>query len=187
MADAVAELTLQARHSPDVNQASGVSVRMSIANYETLAANALRRALALGEREAVPRITDLEALVTATCGKLELEYAGEERSEGEVVRGLVQRAIRAVFDAAVPLEGMASVIDSFQQGWKVEGSADMRALDYLDGLDEIPCLREAAARLAGGDSPERLASAIEFLLEGLHLANRLNKNETERGARYGRS
>jgi magnesium chelatase subunit I len=187
MADIVAELTLQARHSPDVNQASGVSVRMSIANYETLAANATRRALALGEGEAVPRITDLEALVTGTSGKLELEYAGEERSEGEVVRGLISRAVRTVFDAIVPLEGMASVVDSFQQGWKVEVAADMRAGDYLDGLDEIPGLREAAARLAGGDSPERLASAIEFLLEGLHLSNRLNKSESERGARYGRT
>ena len=187
MADIVAELTLQARHSPDVNQASGVSVRMSIANYETLAANALRRALALGEREAVPRITDLEALVTGTSGKLELEYAGEERSEADVVRGLMQRSVRGVFDALVPLEGMASVIDSFQQGWKVEVAADMRATDYLDGLDEIPGLREAAARLAGGDSPERLAAAIEFLLEGLHLSNRLNKTETERGSRYART
>jgi magnesium chelatase subunit I len=187
MADVVAELTLQARHSPDVNQASGVSVRMSIANYETLAANALRRALALGESEAVPRVTDLEALITGTSGKLELEYAGEERSEGEVVRNLVSRALRTVFDALVPLEGMASVVDSFQQGWKVEVAADMSADDYLDGLDEIPGLREAAAQLAGGASPARLASAIEFLLEGLHLANRLNKNETERGARYGRT
>jgi magnesium chelatase subunit I len=170
-----------------VNQSSGVSVRMSIANYETLVANALRRALALGEGEAVPRITDLEALVTSTCGKLELEYAGEERSEGEVVRGLLRRAVRSVFDELVPLEGMASVIDSFHQGWKVEIAADMRAADYLDGLDEIPGLRDAAAQLAGGDSPERLASAIEFLLEGLHLSNRLNKTETERGARYGRT
>jgi magnesium chelatase subunit I len=187
MADTIAEITLQARHSPDVNQSSGVSVRMSIANHETLAANALRRALALGEREAVPRVSDLEALVTSTCGKLELEYAGEERSEGEVVRGMLKRAVRSVFDGLVPLEGMASVVDSFQQGWKVEIAADMRAADYLDGLDEIRGLRDAAALLAGGDSPERLASAIEFLLEGLHLSNRLNKNETERGARYGRT
>ncbi len=186
MAAIVAEATLQARHSPDVNQSSGVSVRMSIANYETLCANAVRRALALGEGEAVPRITDLEALVTSTCGKLELEYAGEERSEGDVVRALLRRAVRTVFDEVVPLEGMASVVDSFQQGWNVEIAADMRAADYLDGLDEIQGLRDAAAQLAGGDSPERLASAIEFLLEGLHLSNRLNKAETERGAQYGR-
>jgi len=69
-----------------------VSVRMSIANYETLIANALRRALRLGEKEAVPRISDLEALVTSTAGKLELEYAGEDRTEVEVVRELMARA-----------------------------------------------------------------------------------------------
>jgi magnesium chelatase subunit I len=185
MEEIVGELTLQARSSPDVNQTSGVSVRMSIANYETLAANALRRALRLGEQHAVPRITDLGALVQSTAGKLELEYAGEERSETEIVRGLVQRAVRLVFDACVPLEGVASVVESFNQGWKVEVAADMDASDYLDGLEEIRGLREAAAQLAGGDAPEHLASAIEFILEGLHLANRLNKSETESGARYG--
>ncbi len=185
MEEIVGELTLQARSSPDVNQTSGVSVRMSIANYETLAANALRRALRLGEQHAVPRITDLGALVQSTAGKLELEYAGEERSETEIVRGLVQRAVRLVFDACVPLEGVASVVESFNQGWKVEVAADMDANDYLDGLEEIRGLREAAAQLAGGDAPEHLASAIEFILEGLHLANRLNKSETESGARYG--
>ena len=181
------ELTLQGRASPDVNQSSGVSVRMSIANYETLAANAIRRALKLGEAHAVPRITDLEAIVQSTAGKLELEYAGEERSETEIVRGLVQRAVRLVFDAAVPLEGVASVVESFNQGWKVEIASDMPAGDYLDGLEEIRGLREAAAQLAGGDTPEHLAAAIEFILEGLHLANRLNRTATESGARYGAS
>ena len=67
------------------------------------------------------------------------------------------------------------MIDSFQQGWKVEVSADLPAQDYLVGLDQIPGLREGAARLAGGDAPARIASAVEFLLEGLHLSNRLNK------------
>ncbi|MBW2243416.1 MAG: sigma 54-interacting transcriptional regulator [Deltaproteobacteria bacterium] len=187
MSEIVAELTFQARASPDVNQASGVSVRMSIANYETLIANALRRALRLGEKEAVPRISDLEALVTSTAGKLELEYAGEDRTEVEVVRDLMARATRQVFDARVPLEGMASVIESFNQGWNVEVSAEMAAADYLEGLDEIQGLREAAAQLAGGDSPERLACAIEFLLDGLHLQNRLNKSSNDGGARYGAS
>jgi hypothetical protein len=45
----------------------------------------------------------------------------------------------------------------------------------------------AALRLAGGDSSARLASAIEFLLEGLHLSNRLNKQVRENGALYTRS
>ena len=158
---------------------------MSIANYETLAANALRRAIRLGEAQAVPRISDLEALVTGTAGKIELEYAGEDRSETDVVLDLARRATRTVFDERVPLEGVASVVESFNQGWNVEASAAMPAADYLEGLDEIQGLREAAAALAGGDTPELLASAIEFILEGLHLSNRLNKAASEGGARYG--
>ncbi len=69
----VAEMTLQARQSPDVNQVSGVSVRASIANFETLLAAAERRALILGEREAVPRLTDLPKLSGSMGGKVELE------------------------------------------------------------------------------------------------------------------
>jgi magnesium chelatase subunit I len=76
------------------------------------------------------------------------------------------------------------VVESFNQGWNVEVSAGMPAGDYLEGLDEIGGLREAATRLAGGGCPECLASAIEFILEGLHLANRLNKTTVESGARY---
>ena len=187
MEQVLAEVTFQARSSPDVNQTSGVSVRMSISNYETSVANALRRALRTGEGEAVPRLSDLEALETSTAGKLELEYAGADRSEGEVVRELMRRAARIVFDAQVPLEGVASVVESFNQGWKVEVSSAMASADYLVGLDEIPGLRDAAARLAGGDSPPRLASAIEFVLEGLHLTNRLNKTTIEGKAQYARA
>jgi magnesium chelatase subunit I len=183
----VAEITLQARQSADVSQSSGVSVRMSIANYETLAANAVRRALRTGESEAVPRISDLAALAVSTGGKLELEYAGQERTPAEVVEELVKRATRQVFDALLPMEGIASVIEAFEQGWKVEVSATMPSDEYLEGLDAIAGLREAAAALAGGDSAPRLASAIEFVLEGLHLANRLNKDVSDAGsARYAR-
>ncbi|MGH0038104.1 MAG: magnesium chelatase [Myxococcota bacterium] len=180
----VGELTFQARSSPDVSQLSGVSVRMTISNYETLAASALRRALRLGEAEAVPRITDLPSLMASTAGKLELEYAGSEQSEDEVVEGLIHRAVRTVFDGLVPLEGIASVAEAFDQGWNVEVSEAMASADYLEGLDEIPGLREAAAALAGGDSDASMASAIEFILEGLHLSNRLNKRESDRGVRY---
>jgi magnesium chelatase subunit I len=182
--DLVVELTHQARRSPDVNQTSGVSVRLSLANYETLVANAVRRALRLGEPEAVPRVSDLPALEASTTGKLELEYAGSERSEREVGEELRKRALRAVFDGLAPAEGLASVVEAFEQGWQVEVSEHMPAREYLVGLDQIPGLREGAARLAGGDSPARLASAIEFILEGLHLQNRLNKTEREGKVRY---
>ena len=190
MEEIVAQMTFEARLSPDVSQASGVSVRMSIANYETLAAAALRRALRLGEDSAVPRISDLEALLASSTGKLELEYAGEEKSEREIVEGLLRRATRIVFEERVAKEfgeGLGLVVDAFEQGWQVEVGAAMPSRDYLEGLDQIPGLREAAGRLAGDDSPAAMASAIELLLEGLHLENRLNKAVGEHGTRYGRA
>ena len=182
----VAEVTFQARQSPDVDQSSGVSVRMTIANHETVVANSLRRCLRNGEGEAVPRISDLPSLVSSSAGKLELEYAGAERTESQVIDELFKRSVRVVFDERVPIEGVASVAESFEQGWRVEVSEAMRSEEYLAGLDEIAGLRDAAIRLAGGDSPARLASAIEFILEGLHLSNRLNKQIQDGGVLYAR-
>jgi len=98
----------------------------------------------------------------------------------------VKRASKCVFDERVQLDALAPIVDCFDQGWKVEVSAAMLSHEVLTGLDEITGLREAALRLAGDDSGARLASAIEFLLEGLHLSNRLNKQLRENGARYAR-
>jgi len=187
MQEIVGELTMQARQSPDVNQTSGVSVRMSVSNYETLVAAALRRALLAGEVEAVPRVSDLAALESSTLGKLELEFAGAGQSDFEVVRGLMQLAVKRVFDERIPLEGVASVIESFEAGWKIEISEAMASSEYLGGLDSIRGLRQAAGDLAGGDSPARLASAIEFILEGLHLSNRLNKTVRDAGVLFAKA
>ncbi len=187
MEEVMGELTFQARHSPDVNQASGVSVRMTIANYETLVANATRRALSAGECEAVPRVSDFEALQSSTSGKIELEYAGGERSESDIVHDLLKRSTKVVFDEYCSVEALTPLVEAFDSGWNVEVSSLMPAPEVLAGLDQLPGLRDAAAALAGGDSPPRLASAVEFLLEGLHLSNKLNKSVRDRSARYGRS
>ncbi len=186
MQEIVAELTFQARSSADISQASGVSVRMTIANFETLVANSQRRALVLNEPEAVPRISDLPALLVSSRGKIELEYAGAERSEDEILRELIQRAVRVVFEERVREEEVKPVVESFEQGWQVEVAASLVSKGYLDGLDEIAGLRSLAERLAGEASDARLASAIEFVLEGLHLANRLNKDDVSGMARFGK-
>ncbi len=184
MVEIVAEATFQARSSPDISQTSGVSVRMTIANLETLVANAGRRALRNGEDEVVPRISDLACLLSSSRGKIELEYAGVEHSEDEVVLGILSRATRVVFEEMVAAEEVKSIVEAFDQGWKVEVSENQAASDYLDGLDEITGMRPLAERLAEGNSPGKLASAIELVLEGLHLLNQLNKDTVEEGARF---
>jgi magnesium chelatase subunit I len=86
MKEIIVELTFLARRTSEINQRSGVSVRMSISNYESLISNAEKRALHLGESEVVPRVSDLQALIATTAGKIELEYSGEEKGEGEIIQ-----------------------------------------------------------------------------------------------------
>ncbi|HKU44787.1 MAG TPA: hypothetical protein VJR89_41800, partial [Polyangiales bacterium] len=186
MKQIVAELTFQARSSPDVSHASGVSVRMTISNYETLAANALRRALRHGDGQAVPRISDMRALRASTRGKIEFEYAASNRNEDEILEELSKRATKVVFDAVAGDLGVYKpIVDAFDKGWMVEVTDMTSAKEFVAGMDKIEGLRAAALKLSGGDSAPRIASAIELILEGLHLSNKLNKTSSERGVMYG--
>src|SRR5213593_3133510 len=97
MKEIVAEITRLARRSPDINQRSGVSVRASIADYESLLANAMRRAIRIGEKEIVPRVSDLPYVLPALSGKLEFETVEEGREE-QIVERLIQGAVLAVFN-----------------------------------------------------------------------------------------
>jgi magnesium chelatase subunit I len=153
-----------------------VSVRVSINNYETLISNAEKRAVRTQEREIVPRLTDLHAVLASTAGKIELEYAGEEKKEEELIERLIGRAVLAVWDRLLTVEALAMVVAHFESGWGVEVSDRMPASEYREGVQKIPGLREAVARLGPFESPGLMAAAIEFVLEGLHLHQKLNKD-----------
>jgi magnesium chelatase subunit I len=184
--EVVAEVSQLARRSPHLNQRSGVSVRLTVANYETLVANARRRALRTGEPVVVPRVSDLAALVPSTQGKVEVE-ALEEGHEGEVVAQLVAAAVLAVFRRRVTLADPAAVLASFDAEVVVHAGDDLPAAEYLLVLRDLPALEPPTRALAGPEaeeSPALLASALEFLLEGLHLTKRLNKDVSGARALY---
>jgi magnesium chelatase subunit I len=182
MKEIVAQLTFEARACNEINQASGVSVRVTINNYESLISNAEKRAVRLGEMEIVPRIADLHALAASTAGKIELEYAGEEKSGEELIARLLNRAVLKVFDKLLKVENLKEVAEYFEKGWGVEVSDMMKAEEYLDGVKAIPGLREGIRILGGVESPGFIAAATEFILEGLHLHQKLNKDLE--GGRY---
>jgi len=182
MREIVAQLTFEARACPEINQASGVSVRVTINNYESLISNAEKRAVRCGEREIVPRISDLHALVASTAGKIELEYAGEDTKSDDVIDRLLNRAVLKVFDRCLRFEELRPVVEYFAKGWGVEVSDMMRAEEYLDGVSAIAGLRQAIRMLGAVESPGFIAAATEFILEGLHLHQKLNKDRE--GGRY---
>ena len=181
MKEIVAELTHLARKSPQISQKSGVSVRVSIANYENLVSSALRRAIILGEETAVPRISDLPAVVASTAGKIELESMGEI-DEQRVVERLVQQATATTFERHFRLSELEGVTRSFEKGMSLDVSDGMPARDYLRHMQSLAGMDAAIGKLGTPKEPAHIASAVEFILEGLHLNRRLNKNQD--GARY---
>ena len=186
MKEIVAELSQLARRSSEVSQRSGVSVRVTIANHETLAATALKRAVRLGEPTAAPRVSDLPAVVASTAGKIELETLGDEAREDRVVEKLLQRSVVNVFNRHFALSELASLVERFETGATADVGEYVTSLAHEKLVGELPELRRAVGRLEVGESPASVASGVEFILEGLHLNRRLNKERRAGGVRYGR-
>jgi magnesium chelatase subunit I len=182
----VAELSQLARRSSEVSQRSGVSVRVTIANHETLGAAALKRAVRLGESSAAPRISDLPAVVASTAGKIELETLGDETREDRVVEKLVARAVVNVFNRHFAISELLPLVERFDEGADAEVGELAPSVAHERLVAALPELRRAIARLDVGETPAGIASGVEFVLEGLHLNRRLNKERRAGVARYAR-
>jgi magnesium chelatase subunit I len=180
----VATFSQMARASSQVNQRSGVSVRLSVSNLEVLGANALRRGLRAGERSVVARVSDLDALAASTGGKVEIESL-EEGRDGVILENLVKGAVLTVYKERVTPDLVREVVPAFEDGIVAHTGQDVTSAEEAALLDAIPALRTAVSALTGGDeSPAALAAAVEFVLEGLHLSKRLNKDSSSVGATY---
>lgn len=185
MKEVIAQITHLARRSNDISQRSGVSVRVSVSNFENVLSNASRRALRLKERQASPRISDLSAIMASTCGKIELDAVGDIK-EDRVVEKLIKAAILSVFSDYFDPREFDQLIAGFERGLSVQVGDDMSAMEYVNQLSKVGGLSKAIDKLNGRGSTASVASSIEFILEGLHLNRRLNKDEVRGKVRYRR-
>lgn len=184
MEELVATFTQLARSSPQINQRSGVSVRLTVANLETLVAAATRRALRLGESDVVPRISDLDSLIASTAGKIEIESL-EEGRDSEVIDHLLRGAILTVFKERFSPESVRQVLDAFEEDLTMSAGDDLPVSAYVEVVSSNPALAAPLAGLTGDDDSAAVqASAVELLLEGLHLSKRLNKDSVGGRASY---
>ena len=182
--DIVARVSHVARKSHVISQSSGVSVRLSIANYETVVANALRRTLRTKDQAVVPRVSDLSAMVQSTQGKIEIDTMDDSDSD-QIISALVSLAVRQCFTEHVLLEEAPGIVAAFTGEALVHTGDDLADQSYLDVLAAMPDLDAAARRVAGpraGDG--ELAAAAEFVLEGLYLTKRLAKDASGARALY---
>ncbi|MGY6500445.1 MAG: sigma 54-interacting transcriptional regulator [Acidimicrobiales bacterium] len=184
MTEIVVTLSHMARQSPHINQRSGVSVRLTVANLETLVANAARRALRTGESDVVPRVSDLDALASSTSGKVEIETL-EDGRDGQIIEHLLRSAVLSVFKDTVSPEHFRGVLDAFEEGAIVDAGEDVASADYVALVEQVPALAAPVQDLVGSDAtPAQVASAVELVLEGLHLSKRLNKDSAGTRASY---
>ena len=178
MSKIVATMTHAARESSHINQRSGVSVRVTVANYEALIAGAVRRTLLSNETEVIPRISDLSALIASTAGKIEVESLDDGR-EIEIIQYLIKQSILDTFKATADQTLCADILKAFTDGAVINAGDDIPSDTYLQWLKDIPAFTPVleSIGLTQDDlqNPSFVASGIEFILEGLHLSKLLNK------------
>jgi magnesium chelatase subunit I len=176
MVEIVAQISHAARASSQVNQRSGVSVRLSVSNYELLAANAVRRGLLAGEQCVAPRVSDLDSLVASTAGKIEIESI-DDGQEAAVFEGLVRASVLQVFKRRCSGLHTKDIVTAFDSGLVVNTGEDVTSDELVALCSQIPALDALVSSLVANEASRGVrASAVEFVLEGLHLAKRLNKD-----------
>ena len=193
--EVVEEIARLARSSPHVNQQSGVSVRMSIANLENVVSNAERRAVVNRERWIVPRVSDLTSAAASSRGKLELTMSEDDGQEDKLIHRIIDEAVKNVFTLHLDARELRPIVDYFEGGQSVEVGDSLSTKVVLERIAKVPGLRKRADELVAKLSPDindrearesAAASAAEFLLEGLHAHNKLNKSSKAGSTSYRR-
>ena len=180
VSEIVEEIVRLARSSPHVSQASGVSVRTSIANMETVVSSAEKRGIVTGEKRIVPRICDLHHLIASCRGKIEMTLAEEDGSEDKLIQSLTGEAVKAIFSRYAEPAEFENISEQFKGNLTFPAGDDLSADEFVANMKAVKGLHNAALGLAkemkldGGD-PAILAAVGEFLLEGLYVNNRLGK------------
>jgi len=193
--EVVEEASRLARGSPHINQQSGVSVRMSIANLENVVSNAERRAHTHGEGWIVPRVSDLAFAAASSRGKLELTMNEDEGHEDKLIHRILDEAVKNVFTAHFDVREFRPIVDHFESGQSVEVGDTLPVKSVLDRIAKVPGLRKRAEEVGTTLLPDLkdraardavTASVAEFILEGLHVHNKLNKSVKAGGTTYRR-
>jgi magnesium chelatase subunit I len=171
-------MSIVARRSKYIDQQSGVSARFSIANYRAMVASARQRAAVLGERPAVPRISDLGHLYSSSLGKLELDMmSSHQMTERQVLEAIMAEAIRDVFGEYVDRHGLEEIAEIFSRGVKIEVGDMLPSSHYAERLKRVPPVWDKAFEVNASKDPAVRAACVEFVLAGLHASDRVSRSQ----------
>jgi magnesium chelatase subunit I len=196
---------------------------------ELLQSNLERRAALTGDRFVFPRLADLNMVLPAITGKVEMVYEGEQQGAEVVARRLIGLAVSKLFTSKLPVVERAGVgeratrsrgygeIDPddlddafsgrrvkrrepareepetkpsaepaydtiaswFAEGNKITLSDEQPFAEYFAELNRVPRLADTARKYTNATRDEELAFWMEMILEGLHQALRLAREDLD--------
>lgn len=185
MAEIIEEITLQARKSKFIDQDSGVSARFSLANYRAMIGSARQRSIVLGEKPAVPRISDLGHLYSSSLGKLELDMMGSHQmSEAQVLDALTAGAIKTVFEQYVEEYGLGEIGEIFRAGVRIEVGDMLPSEVYAERLQAVPPAWDKAFEVNASENAAVRASCVEFVLAGLYSIEQISRAQKHGKVHY---
>ena len=175
----IEQIAFEARDDDRVDKHSGVSQRLPITVIESVLSNAERRALVTGEREIVPRISDVYAAIPSMTGKMELEYEGEQIGANRIAKDLIKRAAGEVFEGYFVGIDFAQTVQWFDQGNNLRLADTAAAAECRTLLEALPELIDTAIIPFDFKQTDtaQLVAACEFVLEGLYAQNKISRNE----------
>ncbi|MCA9236705.1 MAG: magnesium chelatase [Planctomycetales bacterium] len=178
MKELIEEISRAARQSKYIDHESGVSARLSLANYRTMIASARQRAAVLGETPAVPRISDLGHIYASSLGKLELDLMGtHQMGERQVLDAVIAEAISTVFAEYVDKHGLAEIAQIFSEGVKIEVGDMLPSSHYESLISRVPPIWDKAFEVNASEDPAVRASCIEFVLAGLYATDKISRSQ----------
>ena len=184
MSEIIEEIVHLARTSPHVSQASGVSVRTSIANAETVVSNAERRGIVKDQTRVVPRMCDLNYLIASCRGKIEMTLAEEEGAEDKLIQSLCGEAVKNIFNRLTKSADFEAISEQFKGNLTFPAGDDLSANEFVANMKTLRPLHKAAAALCASmqldpSNDAMLAAVGELIVEGLYVNNRLSKYNTK--------
>jgi magnesium chelatase subunit I len=194
----IEQVAFEARNSEYVDKKSGVSARLTIAAYENAVSAGERRAIINKEKDTHVRIADLQGIIPAITGKIELVYEGEQEGPLQVAVNLLDKAVRSVFAQYFPNPDSfkkrkqnpnaenpyRSVIQWFDKGNAVQLLQDVSDKQYETSLKKVEGLKELVkAKFPGAANKEQLL-LMEFVLHGLASYSLISKKVVENETRF---
>ena len=186
----IEQIAFEARSSEFVDQKSGVSARLTIAALENAFSAAERRALINKEKGTQIWMSDLQGIIPAITGKIELVYEGEQEGPYQVSVNLLERSIRTVFTQYFPdPEGFKkkrnkeasvespykTVSQWFDLGNHINMLFHLKDNDRVKLLNTVVGLSELVLQYYPKATGKHKALLMEFVLYGLSAYSLISK------------